>query len=143
MANFASTSDVRSLATNSTTNYALIYSVSFTAFVTIQFVLQTLNYDFSSPFAGAALAAYICTSPRKKPRFRSLARFSIAFLLCLVHVVLCWTLIYLIGLIAVSASPPIVSALLMTVACGCIEGTSFLWTCLITPPPKPNPKTGG
>lgn len=129
---FTTTADIRSLDDTSTSRYVSRYIFAWAATFVVDWIASSFGYEFLDT-NGAALAAYVCTSPRSKPAFRSITRFVISLILAAALAHLYWYASLRLSMNTESAFQSVVSAVIATLALAAVEGMIFLRTCLVTP----------
>ena len=133
MTDFATTADIRSPDDSSIWSYVRLYLLMFAGMIGFDLVLCSLSLGFSDPAGPAAMAAFICTMPEQKPRFRSRSRFVIALFLAGVLSYAAAVSYRIAGVGEGAVTTWILNGIFYTVVFGCIESLSFWWTCVLTP----------
>ncbi|WP_372721642.1 hypothetical protein [Novipirellula sp.] len=101
--------------------------------IAIDLLLRALSVGLTEPVGPAAMAAFICTVPKNKPRFRSLWRFGIAVVLAGLLALATAVLYKSFGMEEAGKLAWVSAGIFYTITFGCIESLSFWWTCVVTP----------
>ena len=137
---FATTADVRAVSDSFVLTYVGRYALAYGIAIALDALLRTIWNDVFTPVGMATMAAYICTAPTARPRFRSLSRYAIALTLSAILAFLAANAYKMAGVDQIVASAWVFTGVFYTVVFGCIESLSFLWTCLLTPGRDPECK---
>ena len=133
MTQFATTADIRSTDDSPLLSYVRLYTLAFASVIAIDLLLRAFSVGLSEPVGPAATAAFICTIPRNKPRFRSLRRFGIAVVLAALLAFATAVLYKSFGMEEAGELAWVSAGMFYTITFGCIESLSFWWTCVVTP----------
>ncbi|TWT77168.1 hypothetical protein Pla100_63340 [Neorhodopirellula pilleata] len=133
MTQFATTADVRSTGDSTLLSYVRLYTFAFASMIAIDLLLRAFSVGLTGPIGPAVMAAFICTIPKNKPRFRSLSRFAIALVLSGLFAFSTAVLYKSFDIEDASQFAWVSSSVFYTIIFGCIESISFFATCVVTP----------